>query len=181
MDAMIISPDLEGRMRLKQAMAFVPDFKVVKVMSTLSEALQRLFSGESFGSFFISTLFGQDVAREFIRKSRQTEGGRDAAYVFTFSGEARSADVAEDLMQGVDGFLIEPFSVEALQRIYTLAVEVRKQHILARQRSSIRMLSQSAIDGIDEVALSLSVSGERGGARLDRVRETIHKIPEEMH
>lgn len=183
MDAMIISPDLEARMRLKQAMAFVPEFKVVKVMATLTEGLQRLFSGEMFGSFFVSALFGHDVGCDFIRKSKQTEGGRDAAYIFTLSGEAHSADIANDLVQGADGFLVEPFSVEALQKIYQLAVEVRKQRIQVRQRASLRLLLQTAMDGIDEWAWNSSLEGVppvSTPSRLGKVRDSILALPEDQ-
>ncbi|NMC64420.1 MAG: hypothetical protein GYA55_14745, partial [SAR324 cluster bacterium] len=83
MDAMILSPDLESRTRLRELLSEASGFGVIKIMSTLTEGLQRLFAGEHYGSFFIASLFGYDVVREFIRKSKETKAGCDAAYVMT--------------------------------------------------------------------------------------------------
>ncbi len=157
MHALIINPDLDSRIRLKQALNFVPEFKIVKMVSTLTEALQRLRAGESFGSVFVSTLFGHEVAREFIGQSKESAGGRESAYILTLSGGAKSIEVAADLSHGADGFLVEPFSVDALQKIYRLAVRVKKQFILARQKESLRLLMQEAADCIDHHAFSLSL------------------------
>lgn len=182
MDAMVLSPDLESRMRLRQAMSFVPEFGFVRVMSTLSEGLQRLFAGESFGSFFIATLFGHEVARDFIEKSKGTKGGRDAAYIFTFSGEAKSAELAQDLIHGADGFLVEPFSVESLQKIYRLAVEVKKQRVIDRQKSGMRLIVQDTIEAIDEWAFeSYETEYKSLPSRLQKLRQTIHSFPEDSH
>ncbi|NMC61569.1 MAG: hypothetical protein GYA55_00220, partial [SAR324 cluster bacterium] len=65
------------------------------------------------------------------------------------SGNAVSGNDSEELVPGADAFLVEPFSVEAVQKIYNLAVEVRSQRIAARQKSKIQVLIREAIQDID--------------------------------
>jgi len=179
MHALVINPDLESRVRLKQALDFAPEFSIVKMATTLAEALQRLTAGEKYGSLFISSLFGSAVARQFISHAKETIGGRNSAFVLTYSGGVKTTDVAMDLQFGTDGFLVEPFSVEALQKIYRLALKVRRQRAAVRQRESMKLLLQEAADGIDFHAFTLSQFPESPVPRsLDKLRRNLQQIAE---
>ena len=177
MDALIINPDLESRIRLRQAMNYVPEFRIVKVVSTLAEALERLFAGERFGSLFISTLFGRSIVTEFMTKSRETPGGKGCACILTLSGSAKAGEIAEDLCNGADGFLVEPFSVDSLQKIHRIAVRVKRQYMAARQRQGIRLLLQEAADGIDHHAFTLSrFPDAQCPGSLAKIRRSLEQI-----
>ena len=156
MRALVINPDLDSRIRLKQAFNLIPQFKVVKVVSTLTEAFERLFSGESFGSLFVSTMFGKPVISEFIRRSKGTTGGRECAYILTFPGSPVKRTVTESTACGADGILMEPFSVDSLQKIYRIAVRVKRSYVAARQKQGLKHLLEDAADTIDHHAFLLS-------------------------
>src|SRR5690349_15522870 len=80
-DALLISPDVQSRVRFKHATSGVGVYRNVQVATTLGEGLQRLSSGHNCDVVYISSRFGRDVIEGFVQSGKKAASGRDCAYL----------------------------------------------------------------------------------------------------
>lgn len=170
-DAMIIDPDLDTRMRLKQATASVHQFGKVYQMTTLKDSITKLNAGESADVCFISYRCDQSEVSNFIKDSKATKGGQDTAYILVLkSKDQQSSTVATNVLAGFDGFLFEPYSVEQLLELTELAARVRKERSTTREQAAIRFLLTDIMNQIDQIAF-LKASGYDMGSSTKKFKD----------
>ncbi|MBN8549035.1 MAG: hypothetical protein J0M12_06950 [Deltaproteobacteria bacterium] len=158
-DAILVDPDLNSRMRLKQATTAVPAFGTVQQTSTTNEALSRMGGGgEKCDVIFISYRIDQGEITNFIKKAKETKSGQDTAYVLVLKNGADGASIAQNVIGGADGMLFEPYSVDYLYEITNLASRVKKERSTAREKAAISMLVQDLIAQVDQLAYLKSCS-----------------------
>ncbi len=165
-DTIIIDPDLDSRMRLKQAMSAVYNFGKTYQVINLDESLSRLKTGtETIDVIFVSYRFPQDEITKFIQQAKETKNGQDCAYVLVLkSKDQDSSTVAQNVMIGADGFLFEPYSVDVLLEMTQLAARVKVERSGAREKAAINMLVQDVIGQIDQVSYIKSCKIDIGGS-----------------
>lgn len=151
-DAILIDPDLNSRMRLKQATTAVPQFGAVQQTSTVNEALSRMGGGDKCDVIFLSFRIDQSEITNFIRKAKETKAGQDTAYVLVMKGGADGATIAQNVIGGADGMLFEPYSVDYLYEITNLAARVKRERSDLREKAAIQMLVQDLITQVDQLA-----------------------------
>ena len=170
-DSLIIEPDLDSRMRLKQAMSVVYQFEKNAQVVTLDEALCRLGASEPFDVIFISYRFKQAEITSFIKAGKETKMGMDGAYVLVIKSKNQDAStVAQNVMIGADGFLFEPYSVDQLLEMTQLANQVKAERSGTREKAAINLLVNDVIGQIDQVSYIKSCQIDIGSS-MKKLRE----------
>lgn len=158
-DAFVVDPDLNSRMRLKQATIAVSTFGAVHLVGTLNEALAKMQNSGHCDVVFVSHRFDRAEVTSFIKKCKETKCGQDSAYVLVLqSNSGESAAIAQSVLGGADGMLFEPYSVDYLNEITDLASRVRKERTDAREKVAIGMLLQDIMSQVDQIAYLKSCS-----------------------
>jgi CheY-like chemotaxis protein len=117
-------PDQESRYRLKQVLAELGHGRQVRFAATVRQALALLQTGMRYESVLISSVLSQEKLDEFIRDARITQGGKRSSYVLLLKGNERHKGyVAQNLMQGIQGFLCEPYSVDDVREFLAVVAE----------------------------------------------------------
>lgn len=151
-EALIVDPDPESRMRLRQATSVCGEFSSVQLESSLLEALKMMRDRMSCNIIFISQTFESTESREFVKMARETPHGQYAAYIMVLnSSQQNRSGVAGNVTGGVDGFLFQPYSVEALRETTAIAVEVRAKATAARKAASRKLLSDAIVPQVDKL------------------------------
>lgn len=163
-DIYIIDPDLDARMRLKQATTLVSNFGQVYQASKLRECLEKVqnLSGQ-LHVIFISGRIDKEETIGFIQSAKQITSTQDAAFVMVkSSADKQSASVAESVLGGADGLLFEPFSVDQLNEITHIAARVRRERSNAREEAALKFLLSDVINQIDQLAYLKAMEYETG-------------------
>jgi|GEM_PF-1574848 len=151
-EALIVDPEPESRMRLRQATSVCGEFTSVNLESSLLNALEKMKERMSCNIVFISQTFAADESREFVKLARETSTGQYAAYIMVLNGNQQSrTGVASNVSGGVDGFLFQPFSVEALRETAAIAAEVRAKATALRRATSRKLLSNSIVPQVEKI------------------------------
>jgi hypothetical protein len=171
-EGIIVDPDSNRRGRLRQACLEVPQLAKVEMSSSFQHALKRLeIEGEiDFTAIFISARFGRATISDFISKAKTTNRGIDTAYVLVLETKDQDGQsLTGGLIEGADGFLLEPFSVESLIETAQLAIAIKKRRQDARERAIVSLLITDALKHLDLVAERM-VRAHEGGPELKYFR-----------
>lgn len=170
-EAIIADPEIDTRMRLKQATASVHNFGKVAQVGDLDEALNKLQGDDKNDVVFISYKFDQADVTSFIKQAKASKQGQDTAYILVMKTKDQSASVvAQNVMIGADGFLFEPYSVDYLIEITNLAAKVRKERTDARERGAMKFLVTDVMNQIDMIS-TMKQAGYEVGPHLKKLRE----------
>jgi DNA-binding NarL/FixJ family response regulator len=151
-DAILIDPDLNSRMRLKQATSSVHNFGQVGQVGELNEALQKLRGNDNCDVIFISYRFDPSEVINFIKLAKELPKGQDVAYIQVLkSNSGDSSTVAQNVIGGADGLLFEPYSVDYLLEITNLAARVKKERSGTREKAAIQVLVQDVVMQVDQL------------------------------
>jgi len=180
LDALVVDPELQSRLNFKQVAREVGVYRTMHFASTLREGLERLNSTKDYGVLYLSARFDAGVVREFIPAAKRSPRGQDAAFLLVVqSGNNEPETLARAMASGVDGVLIEPYSVDALRECTQLAVAVRGQRLEARYRSAVNLLVQSSVAYTDEAWKETKIVGAAVTPmkRLAAIREDVERLP----
>lgn len=170
-DGLLVDPDLNSRMRLKQATSAVPAFGTVTQVGTTNEALSRLQNLDRCDVIFVSYRFDQSEINSFIQQAKALKGGQDAAYVLVLqTAKGDSATIAQSVLGGADGMLFEPYSVEFLYEITNLAAKVKKERSSAREKAAISVIVNDLTNQVDQAAYLKSCNMDTSRV-LKKIRE----------
>ncbi|MCB0358626.1 MAG: hypothetical protein KDD44_03295 [Bdellovibrionales bacterium] len=161
LDALMVDTNLERRARLRDAAYAQRGFRNVQPVNGLDQALQRLQENNGCDVLFISYEFDREEILEFVKSAKNTTVGSDCAYIMVMKPKDQNAEtVAQDVLDGADGFLFEPYSVENLFEITKISARVKKEQAEARVAAAIRMTIEGAIEEIDRVAMLCQKRGD---------------------
>lgn len=160
----IVDSDLNRRMRLRQATSIVPLFGEVVTVAHLKEVISRLEGDRHWDLVFTSSHFPQSEIDEFVKHAKQTKQGQDAAYVLLLGvdKQGNSSELAKNIMNGLDGFLLEPYSVDSLVDITRLAARVKGERRAAREKAALNLLLGKITNQLDLVAYTRKMGIEHG-------------------
>ena len=150
-NALVVDPEVEERMRLKQAAVSVYHFNDVYLLPDLRSALERLQSQARYDVVFVSQNFSEVEITDFIKRgiSCRWETTR-RMFGLSRSGN-ESAKVAAGVMLGADGVLMEPYSVTPWSDNATGGSVKRGEHAGPRTCSH-NVLIKDIIKQIDRLA-----------------------------
>lgn len=151
--ALAIDPEIDSRMRLKQATLTLPRFGNTLLFSSLQEASRQLDHFAAIDIVFISDRVEETESRAFVEQGKQSIGGQDSAYVLVIdSNKNDSTTIAAQVMAGFDGFLVEPFSLEDLDNTTVLATKVKKDRGKSREIKAMELIVSDMIAQLDKIA-----------------------------
>jgi len=165
-NALIISSDTGRRGRLKLAVHHDqffgrPAFKKVHTAISLQEGIKALCSNQTYEIVLVTDCFSPDAIEEFLKHlSEMTEQKVGVVLVRKGSNED-GLSIAESLMNGVDGFLYEPFSVDMLREISKIAEKVRKENSDKKISAATDLVVDSMSAMIDKKAAEMSAGKPR--------------------
>lgn len=157
-EAIIIDPHLESRTRLKEATKALNLFHNVNSSSSFTEAEKQLKAMKRCDLFFISERLSGLELQDFMRRVRNPEsaetlGTRDSAFVVVLESNGRDSKALVDrVLNGADGILCAPFSVQALIDTTEIAERVKRERGHAREKAAIRLFVRELIDQIDHMS-----------------------------
>lgn len=150
---MIVDPDQGRRARLKQAMTALVQFKNVRQANTLGRAIVEIDRRDPCDLIFVADDLPAPELSKFAKDVRTLDQARDAAIVLVLSGmDQNMATVSSKMSDGIDGFLFEPFSVDALSDTASIAARVVGERLLNRQKAVSKYLVEKSLMIVDRVA-----------------------------
>lgn len=162
-DAYIVDPEIDTRMRLKQVTASVVEFGKVHQLTDLRSAMSKLEKEGGCDVMFLSHGFSKDEVTAFIRKAKESPKGQDTAFVLLVSANNQeSANVAANVLVGADGLLFEPYSVDQCVEITRLAGKVKKERSGAREQAAMTFLLNDVMSTLDSIAYLKSAGYDVG-------------------
>ncbi len=167
---LILDPAAENRSRLKNAASAIGIFSPAKVAESLLEGDNKLCAA-SYDIIFISSRLDDKETAQFIGRWKQAPHGRDAAYVKVCHGESNRDDVAQLLIDGADGILLEPFSAEALIEIVYLAERVKQERQQVRTKAALHLLVREISDQLHQLTQL-----EKHGRAANISRAVMHEM-----
>jgi response regulator RpfG family c-di-GMP phosphodiesterase len=156
LQALIIDPNPTSRGYLWQATLAEVNFQRVKAYSKFDTALNYLQEGAKYDVLLITSQFPKDEIARFVEQAKLSEGGKEAAYVVVLKAAHQNTEnIATSMMEGVDGFLFEPFSVQSLRQVAAIAARVKSEFEKQRRRAAISLYVIDVMKALDDYALAL--------------------------
>ena len=169
-------------MRLRGATAAVPSFHTVLQEKDLERAL-TILPTQSFDTVFVSYTWGLEAVSKFLASAKEIPQGADSAYVLVIQPkDQNSVAFMENFTHGSDGFLCDPYSVDALIQIVDLSTRVKRQRLETRQRAAVTLLVKDAQSLLDQLALR-QLLGESPGPLmhdLQRLKGALVQLSESL-
>ena len=140
-------------MRLKHSMTSTAEFGECLHVASTRQALASIESADDdVHIVFISYHFHSQAIKEFAELARQQSKAQDAALVMILaSGSTKETTLAESMLAGIDGFLLEPFSTDDLVKVTKLASRVSKEKATTREYVGLKLLVRDQIRLLDAV------------------------------
>ncbi len=157
MDVIIIDPQPDCRMRMKQVATAIPNFRNVKLFDKLSTALELLGNKEeNCDIVFVAERFGEEKIAEFRKEAERTVHGISSAYVLLLDPRHQKANrMASSIQQGMDALLFEPYSTEGVNEIIPIACSVHQDRIRVQEKAAFMFLVKEALGLLDKVSAEL--------------------------
>ncbi len=115
---LIIDSDGKSRSMLKDVALCLPCFKKVLFCSSLQEGLNFGNGFESIDVVTISHRFTIESVSDFIKEAKKTPKGKQWAFITVLKPSSKQNEIiADNMLNGVDGFLFEPYSADNLREM----------------------------------------------------------------
>lgn len=172
--ALVIDPNPTGREFLWQIAYAESTFKKVKGVSKIETGLRMLTSGREYDVIFLSSTFGEENIGVFIKQAKQSPGGKEATYICVLKRAGQNTNnVAFGIIDGVDGFLFEPYSVTALKQVAEIATKIKKEYERQRKKAAVTLIVRKIITSLDTYALSQFLGKDMRQAKAAFVKEAV--------
>lgn len=163
--AYVIDSDSRSRMLLRQAMTAVPEFTKITQLADLRDAISNIRMADECDLVFVSERFERKEVTKFFEELRKIKQSQDAAFIVILEGTRQAAnDIAKNMLDGIDGLLFEPYSVNQLRELAELASKVKKERFGAREEAAIRFLLVDVIKELDRAAFLIQAGDEKSSA-----------------
>lgn len=182
LNALIVDPDLDSRMRLKHAGSEVYEFAKISLVNSLEEATNRCNGAERIDLVFLSYDFEAAKIGRFISHGKQSTQADAAAFILvTKASKQGSASAATGLGVDADGFLYEPYSVDALHNVIEISAKVRLERSGAKKRAALHLIVKEACEAIDQIAYNEAIGRGSSVARkkLEEIGSRLKPLQEE--
>lgn len=181
-NAMFVEEESGPRNRLKQAAAMIPSFGKLTFYNNLKECSRELTQSKPIDIVFLAQRLGKDDIKAFIANAKGLDAGKDTAYVLVLGTDDQdNSTVANAVIFGVDGFLLEPFSVDNLADITELAQRIKKERSSEREVGAFKFLLKDIMRQLDRVAFikSCDFDVSLNMKKFSDMTETIRQLPED--
>lgn len=154
---LIIDPDAKSRSMLKDAALSLPCFKKVLFCSSLEDAIRMGSGFEPVDVATVSYKFTGTEVANFITEIKKTPKGKEWAFISVMKAKHLANEVvAESMLNGLDGFLFEPYSADNLREMAIVTAEVKHKNELERTKGAIELFLNDISKHLDAVAFYAS-------------------------
>lgn len=166
-NALIIEPDIDARMRIKQATMAVHKFGHLQSVNSITEAISQVeYLDSPVDIIFVSKRISHDKMQGFFQFTRASKKTEDAANVVLFQSQEEGNALIKTILElGADGILCEPYSVDQLSEITELATFIKRERSQERERGAIVLLVDDIAKQFDLVSLLSATGGELGQSK----------------
>jgi DNA-binding NarL/FixJ family response regulator len=172
----IVDPEGSSRLKLKRAAEESSLFEDVGMFDTIAGAQRAFVSDSKCDIVFVSYRFPLSESSSFLNSVRTLSSGKDTVFVLVSENVCDPTVVSRHVAAGFSGFLVEPYSLEALNEIVTLAKKIRVQLSSTAEESMLRMLVRDIFGKFDiTVALRRASIEPRESKRL--LHESCEVLP----
>lgn len=139
--ALVVSPLVETRLPLQQLIQQCAEFKEIDTVQNLDEARASMSLQSPVSHAFISGTFSLTDVATFIDWAKHRQGRRPTAFVLLLKRDhVDSSTVANSMVMGIHGFLIEPFTIDAIENIVKLSQTISQKDSHPRMRAATGLM-----------------------------------------
>jgi hypothetical protein len=181
-EALIVDPDAKWRGTLRAAAQTLTTFSDIKQASSCREARRILDSRPDCDIVFFSFRVPEAEMNAFVQEARRRAGGDEVTFVSIVPQPTDGGgDAATLLLQGMNGILFEPYSVQAIQELSEVVLTTKKQRLIERRRAAMRLVINEITQLIDQRALMIKRSrpSDVPTARIKKLMVPVHSMPPE--
>ncbi len=143
-----IDPDTRTRLMLKHAMSLVVQFDSIYSVGNERAALE-LLSEFKYDLVFVSDKLGKERISKFIKQAKKTEYGEVAGYILLCSNQEDSKGLTNSLLEGADGMLLEPYSIDSLEELSLLAAKIKAKRVEEKRKAALSYISSDVLRCVD--------------------------------
>lgn len=148
---------------MKQAVSVIPRFGQIQFCKDIKECTRELGDERTRDIIFLANRLGKDNIKTFVEAAKAMKAGEDTAYVLVLgTADQDNSTIANAVLYGVDGFLLEPFSVDNLAEITELAQKVKGERSAEREMKAFGFLLKDVMKQIDRCAFIKSCDFDVG-------------------
>ncbi len=152
-DALIVDSDLNSRMRLRQATSALPQFNHVTMANSLASAMSALEGDGNCDVILLKPSFDDKDVQQFVHACKATRQGQGCALILLVRGnQSNTGALARSYAAGIDGFLSEPYSVEAIQEIFEIAGRIKQKKMESRCHAALDVMLREITTTLDLAA-----------------------------
>lgn len=152
-EVLVVDPETERRNRLKQSLIAAGGFNDLLQLAAKDEMLHKLKFLNRTDIAFISFDLGVSSFSELVKASRQSKDADSCFVVILQESQKTETSISSFTAVGADGFLLEPFSVDAVREISTVASNLRAERRAARELASYQVLANKMIEHVNAITM----------------------------
>lgn len=179
-----VSPSLEGKMLFKQTAARIHAISGLSLCDSLLEAEERMYGGGTFQAVYVSSFFQSSVIKDFVKASRNSSGGRSAAYMLVMENDdgMQSREDLEVQVLGLDGTLPCPYSRWSLSKSIEVARVIHEKRYERMQQAEMEILVGKLLSEVDTAAAKQSrhIPAEFEIRKARNISHKIHNLIDEL-
>lgn len=154
-NALIIDKNRGSREVIQGALRFDNHICQLRFSFGFEEALEILKdpAGPKEDIVFISSRFSQMDICKFLPPARESPCGREAIYIQTLpNSPLETLVMSSSIIIGIDGFLVEPYSISSLQEAIAVAKDNKELMMKKCSRKLLRSILKELVGSIDRLA-----------------------------
>ncbi len=180
---MVLVPDADSRSTLRDALAAVVFKGDVHTLRRFEDARALLNGEEAFDVIFFASSFGIDEVKLFIREVASLPKAPDTAMVLTVDRHTSNKleSVVSSYLDGVDGFISEPYTSEQLQDLLMKILDPARERAIqtaTRVIKSVNLLATQAVTLVDEMWRFRMDGGKGSGSALGEMKRISPSLQE---
>jgi len=149
--ALIVVPDNSLRLKLKRAAEESGLFESIVTFDSFQKAQMAFLEERGWDIAFISYAYPVSESGEFLQNARTKSAGEKTVFIQVLQSSADTTAVSRHLAIGFSGFLVEPYSLDALTEIVDLSRQLKFQFSTHKEEATLRLLLREIFGEIDIV------------------------------
>jgi plasmid maintenance system antidote protein VapI len=182
---LILIPDSECRVRLREALNSIIFKSEIRAVRTIPEAASALLNDSKIPILFLASSIGREAVQRLVAEVSSSGKEITTAMLVTVDRHTSSklASVVQLYMQGVDGFISEPYSPDQLRTLLETVMDPSREKVMegaTRAYKSTTLLLGDAVRHIDDL-WKAKAKGQRDVGSAPRELRALSAQLSEIH
>ncbi len=180
--ALIVESDLAARTKLRETIKSLAHSQKVTHARSIKNALELFDYPQPLDAIFIASSFGLQEIVSVLRTMREAmQGATPPAVIVVLKAEAQDgAFISQLLLEGVSGFLCDPYSSETVLSLLQKTQEITTLGVTEKQytKAALEIQIRDAAVRIDELSYQKTQGGAAGGVALKELKKFARAMQE---